>query len=130
MTVGQSNKSVQSHVEPDVKGFQSFEKITANEHLRTCGLSNVLPGASHCFHMCSGICTTEINVFQLKNLRFFSFKCLICAFSQKFFLFYSSVWIRIRIRIQIRTFFSDSDTQIQPKYSDPKHRQESRENLQ
>jgi hypothetical protein len=37
---------------------------------------------------------------------FFSFKCLIFEFSQKF-SFYNSVWIRIRIRIP--TIFSDSD---------------------
>jgi hypothetical protein len=70
----------------------------------------VLNGASHCFYMCSGSCTTEKKVFQLKNLRFFSFKYLTCDFSHKIFLFYNSVWIRI----QIRTFFSDPD-------SDPQH---------
>jgi hypothetical protein len=36
----------------------------------------------------------------------FSFKCLICGFSQEF-SFYNSVWIRIRIRI--RNLFLDSD---------------------
>jgi hypothetical protein len=42
------------------------------------------------FFMCSGICKTEEKVFQQKGLRFFSFKCLICDFSQNI-LFYKFV---------------------------------------
>jgi hypothetical protein len=54
--------------------------------------------------------TAEKKVLQLKNARFFSFKCLICDFSQKL-LFYNSVLIRIRLRIQIRTFFGFGSSQ-------------------
>jgi hypothetical protein len=39
--------------------------------------------------MCSGICSTEKKVFQLKNLRFSSYKCLICDLSPNC-LFYNS----------------------------------------
>jgi hypothetical protein len=42
-------------------------------------------GASHCFCMCSGICTKEKKVFQMTNLRFL--KCLICDFFTTFFYF-------------------------------------------
>jgi hypothetical protein len=54
--------------------------------------------------MCSGTCTSEKKISNIKTYFFFSFKCLICNFSQDF-KFYNSVWIRIHIR----TFFSDSD---------------------
>jgi hypothetical protein len=45
-------------------------------------------GAFHCFHLCFGICTTEKKVSLLKNVhvRFLSFKCLICDFSQIYIL--------------------------------------------
>jgi hypothetical protein len=74
-----------------------------------------LNGAYNCFHMCSGTCTSERKMLNGKT-RFFSFKCLIFDFSQKF-SFYNSVWIRvwIRIRIWIRTFFR---IRIQPKHLD------------
>jgi hypothetical protein len=49
------------------------------------------------------------NIFNRKT-RFFSFKCLIFHFSQKFSS-YNSVWIRIRIRIRIQTFFGFGSSQ-------------------
>jgi hypothetical protein len=47
---------------------------------------NFKNGASHCFHMCSGICTTEEKVFQLKNLRFFLFQVFDLRFFKNFFI--------------------------------------------
>jgi hypothetical protein len=40
--------------------------------------------------MCSGTSSTEDKVFEQKNVLFFSFKCLICDFSNNF-IFYDSV---------------------------------------
>jgi hypothetical protein len=63
-----------------------------------------------CFHMCSGICTTEKKVFQLKNLGVFSL---------------SSVWSAIFHKNFYFTIVSGSESKselfrirIQPKYSD------------
>jgi hypothetical protein len=56
--------------------------------------------------MCSGICTTEKKVFQLKKLRFILFQVFDLRFKKKKIILHS-VWIRI----QLQTFFSDSDPQ-------------------
>jgi hypothetical protein len=63
--------------------------------------------------------------FQKKNIRFFSFKCLIFDFSQKCSS-YNSVWIRIRIRIRTFLFgFGFGSSQniriISDSDSDPQH---------
>jgi hypothetical protein len=50
-------------------------------------------------------CTTEKKVFQLKNLRFFSFKCLICDFSQRIFILQQCLDPNPN-----PNFFSDSDS--------------------
>jgi hypothetical protein len=75
-----------------------------------------LNGASHCVHICPGICKIENKVFQLKKIRFILFQVFDLRFFTKFLFYYRySVWIRIRI--QIRTFFR-IQIGIQPKNSD------------
>jgi hypothetical protein len=70
--------------------------------------------------MCSGICTTEKKVFQLKNLRvFFSFKCLICDFLRNFYFTTvsgseskSEPFFRIRIQPKNSDYFGFGSTAL------------------
>jgi hypothetical protein len=82
-----------------VSDSDSYTNILNRNFLKWC-LSLLL------LYMCTGICTTEKKVFHLKNLRF-SLSSVWYAIFHKKFVFYNSVWIRIQI--EIRTFFSDSD---------------------
>jgi hypothetical protein len=85
-------------------------------------------GASHCFHMCSGICTPKRKVCQLKNVRYvFSLLGVRCAIFHKSFILKqcldpnpnpnpNSHFFRIRNQPTIIRILSDSHSNPQHYY--------------